>query len=80
MAPPRGTTKSKTSKIIDTTGSTLEAALKILELLSNATENVPYLNTITGCIQKLIDIQKVCSVFESRCTVAASCRISIGDE
>ncbi|KAJ7460218.1 hypothetical protein FB451DRAFT_1500563 [Mycena latifolia] len=43
---------------MDMASTTLEVALKILGLLSDVTENVPYLNTITGCIQKLIDIQK----------------------
>ncbi|KAJ7444356.1 hypothetical protein FB451DRAFT_76721 [Mycena latifolia] len=48
--------RSATSEA-DMTCTALEAAIKILELLTNVTKNVPSLNTITGCIQKVLDIQ-----------------------
>ncbi|KAJ7440876.1 hypothetical protein FB451DRAFT_124089, partial [Mycena latifolia] len=56
-SPPARATTSKADEVKDMASTTLEAAIKILELLSDVTENVPYLNTITGCIQKLIDIR-----------------------
>ncbi|KAJ7237631.1 hypothetical protein C8J57DRAFT_1246916 [Mycena rebaudengoi] len=36
----------------------LEVGIAILELLCDVTKDVPYLGTITGCIQSLIDVQK----------------------
>jgi hypothetical protein len=59
--------RTQASKVLDMASTTLEAALTVLEVLSNVTKNVPYLSTITGCIQELIDIQKACSAFNSRC-------------
>ncbi|KAJ7243017.1 ankyrin repeat-containing domain protein [Mycena rebaudengoi] len=58
MSPPAPVTQSKTTQLLDVAATSLEAALKILELLANVTENVPYIGAITGCIQKLINIQK----------------------
>ncbi|KAJ7082779.1 ankyrin repeat-containing domain protein [Mycena epipterygia] len=55
---PAHATPSKTAKVIDVSRTTLEIPIGILALLNGVTENVPYLNAITGCIQKLIDIQK----------------------
>ncbi|KAF7347071.1 NACHT domain protein [Mycena venus] len=49
---------SQASKVLDMASTTLEAALTVLEVLSSVTKNVPYLSTITGCIQELMDIQK----------------------
>ncbi|KAJ6562795.1 hypothetical protein DFH09DRAFT_1315865 [Mycena vulgaris] len=58
-APPLApATQSKTDKLADGATTSLQVALKILGLLTDVTENVPYINTITGCIQKLIDIRK----------------------
>ncbi|KAJ7465570.1 ankyrin repeat-containing domain protein [Mycena latifolia] len=58
-SPPARATASKTDQVVDVASTVLDDALKVLELLSDVTENVPYLNTITGCIQKLIDIRTV---------------------
>ncbi|KAF7347073.1 Pfs domain-containing protein [Mycena venus] len=60
--PPSGyATDSSSDKVLGPACTSLEAALKIFQLLSNVTKNVPYLNTITGGIQALIDIQKMMS-------------------
>ncbi|KAJ6514053.1 hypothetical protein DFH09DRAFT_1197038 [Mycena vulgaris] len=59
--PPTGAAGSKTGQFVDTATTTLEAAFKILQLLTVVTANVPYLNAITGCIQKLIEVQRVLS-------------------
>ncbi|KAJ7487141.1 ankyrin repeat-containing domain protein [Mycena latifolia] len=59
--PPARAPASKADQAIDTASTILQDALKILELLTDVTENVPYLNTITGCIHTLIDIQKAMS-------------------
>ncbi|KAJ6524866.1 hypothetical protein DFH09DRAFT_1286274 [Mycena vulgaris] len=64
MPPPKTTpprapvTQSKTDKLADVATTSLEVALEILGLLTDVTKNVPYINAITGCIQKLIDIRK----------------------
>ncbi|KAJ7182463.1 ankyrin repeat-containing domain protein [Mycena crocata] len=63
---PTSVTDSRTAKIVDAATSSLEAALDILELLSDLTENVPYLGAVAGCIQKLIDIQKTMSANKER--------------
>ncbi|KAJ7884235.1 ankyrin repeat-containing domain protein [Mycena leptocephala] len=47
------------SEVADTASSALQNALDILGLLSNVTQNVPYLGTITACVQKLLEIHKV---------------------
>ncbi|KAJ7440238.1 ectomycorrhiza-induced ankyrin-domain/NACHT-domain-containing protein [Mycena latifolia] len=60
-SPPARAPASKAHQAIDKASTILEDALKIFELLTDVTENVPYLNTITGCIHKLIDIQKTMS-------------------
>jgi hypothetical protein len=52
-------TQSKIEKIEETASTTLEAAIKILDLLGDVTKDVPYLSIITGCIKELINIQKV---------------------
>ncbi|KAJ7067345.1 hypothetical protein C8F01DRAFT_1247725 [Mycena amicta] len=51
-------TSSKTSQIVTIAATSLEVALGILQTLTSVTENVPYLNAITGAIQKLIKFQK----------------------
>ncbi|KAJ6537492.1 hypothetical protein DFH09DRAFT_1090846 [Mycena vulgaris] len=66
-APPRApATQSKTDKLADVATTSLEVALKILGLLTDVTENVPYINAITGCIQKLIDIRKAIGANKKR--------------
>ncbi|KAJ7903935.1 hypothetical protein B0H13DRAFT_2663555 [Mycena leptocephala] len=50
---------SKSTKLMERATTSLEVAVGILEQLSGVTENVPYLNAITGPIQKLIQIHKV---------------------
>ncbi|KAJ6524894.1 hypothetical protein DFH09DRAFT_1372078 [Mycena vulgaris] len=66
-APPRApATQSKTDKLADAAITSLEVALKILGLLTDVTENVPYINAITGCIQKLIDIRKAIGANKKR--------------
>ena len=51
---------AKLSDVAHTASSALKDALDILGLLSNVTQHVPYLGTITGCVQKLLEIHKVC--------------------
>jgi hypothetical protein len=53
------TTQSKTDKLADVATTSLEVGIEILGLLSDVTKNVPYLGTISGCIEKLIDVRKV---------------------
>ncbi|KAJ6537485.1 hypothetical protein DFH09DRAFT_1283512 [Mycena vulgaris] len=66
-APPRApATQSKTDKLADAATTSLEVALKILGLLTDVMENVPYINAITGCIQKLIDIRKAIGANKKR--------------
>ncbi|KAJ7689303.1 hypothetical protein B0H17DRAFT_1066855 [Mycena rosella] len=64
MAPHKYATKTLlratgSSKIKQAARTTLEDALAIFELLSAMTKDVPYLNIIMGCIQRLVDIQKM---------------------
>ncbi|KAJ7898971.1 hypothetical protein B0H13DRAFT_2664450 [Mycena leptocephala] len=66
VPPPAPATESKTVQVSDVAATSLEVALEILKLLTDVTENVPYINTITGCIQKLIDIRKEMSDNKSR--------------
>ncbi|KAJ6524875.1 hypothetical protein DFH09DRAFT_1095894 [Mycena vulgaris] len=72
MAPPKTTpprapaNQSKTDKLADVATTSLEVALEILGLLADVTENVPYINAITGCIQKLIDIRKAIGANKKR--------------
>ncbi|KAJ7247524.1 hypothetical protein C8J57DRAFT_1359167 [Mycena rebaudengoi] len=61
MTPPKtmpSTTQSKTDKLADVATTSLEVGIEILGLLSDVTKNVPYLGTISGCIEKLIDVRK----------------------
>ncbi|KAJ7885235.1 hypothetical protein B0H13DRAFT_905151 [Mycena leptocephala] len=58
-SPPAHATASKADQIADVATTSLEVAAKILVVLSDVTENVPYLNAITGSIQKLLEIRKV---------------------
>ncbi|KAJ7609589.1 hypothetical protein DFH06DRAFT_1246947 [Mycena polygramma] len=44
-------------ELADKASSTLEAALGALDLLSDVTENVPYIGLIAGCVKKLIEIR-----------------------
>ncbi|KAJ7110901.1 ankyrin repeat-containing domain protein, partial [Mycena epipterygia] len=60
-SPAAHATQSKTEKITETASTTLEAAIKILDLLGDVTKDVPYLSIITGCIKELINIQKALS-------------------
>jgi hypothetical protein len=60
VPPPAPSTQSKTEKLADVATTSLEVGIEILELLSDVTKNVPYIGVITGCIQKLIDVRKVC--------------------
>ncbi|KAJ7689306.1 hypothetical protein B0H17DRAFT_640612 [Mycena rosella] len=73
MAPPKDATKTPlraiatdSSKMKQAASSTLEDALAIFELLSNLTKDVPYLNIIMGCIQRLVDIQKTMKANKER--------------
>ncbi|KAJ7934008.1 hypothetical protein B0H13DRAFT_2306041 [Mycena leptocephala] len=50
---------STSTKLMGRATTSLEVAVGILEQLSGVTQNVPYLNAITGPIQKLIQIHKV---------------------
>ncbi|KAF7350143.1 Pfs domain-containing protein [Mycena venus] len=54
---PASVPQSKTSQLVDGASTVLEATLKVLELLGSVTDKVPYLNIITGCISKLIEIR-----------------------
>lgn len=62
----KASTASKTTatraRIADSALTALEIALGILDTLGEFTENVPYLGVVTGCIQKLINIEKVRSI------------------
>ncbi|KAJ6547770.1 hypothetical protein DFH09DRAFT_1170518 [Mycena vulgaris] len=59
-------TGPKMNQVLDASTTALENALKVLEMLSAVTEDVPYLNGITGCIQKLIAIQRTMSDNKTR--------------
>jgi hypothetical protein len=63
MPPKNGTAKitpiGATLGDVARAASSLKNALNVLGLLSNVTQHVPYLGTITGCVQKLLEIQKV---------------------
>ncbi|KAJ7067257.1 hypothetical protein C8F01DRAFT_663550 [Mycena amicta] len=58
MKSPSHDNSSKTSQVVAAAATSLETALGILQTLASVTENVPYLNAITGPIQKLIKFQK----------------------
>ncbi|KAJ7050623.1 hypothetical protein C8F01DRAFT_1177644 [Mycena amicta] len=58
MRPASTSPSSKTDQVTDVAATTLEVSLGILSLIGDATENVPYLNTVTGCLKQLVDIRK----------------------
>jgi hypothetical protein len=52
--------QSKTNRVLHAAETALSVTTEILALVSDFTENVPYVNAITGAINKLIEIKKVC--------------------
>lgn len=61
MSPPKSkaTDASSIAKVVEIASTAADAGLDILETLAELTENVPYLNMITGVVKKLIEIHKV---------------------
>ncbi|KAJ6503534.1 hypothetical protein C8R45DRAFT_894773 [Mycena sanguinolenta] len=50
--------QSKKDRVLHAAETALSAATDILALVSDFTENVPYINAVTGVINKLIEIKK----------------------
>jgi hypothetical protein len=52
--------QSKRDRVLHAAETALSVTTEILALVSKFTENVPYVNAVTGAISKLIEVKKVC--------------------
>jgi hypothetical protein len=52
--------QSKSDRVLHAAETALSVATEILTVVGKFTENVPYVNAVTGAISKLIGVKKVC--------------------